>query len=87
MSVKKGLDNSLSFNRKVSGIFPIRAGTSISASVHSVQPGKYSLRVFAAEDKIASQEPQIYDYKFKRDPDSNEAKWDDESITDAVTQY
>ncbi|KAI7765261.1 hypothetical protein LZL87_009790 [Fusarium oxysporum] len=76
---------SLSYYKNRSDKFPIRPGTSISASVYAPPSGRYSLRVFAADDN--KNDPNVHVHKFKRDPDNGKERWSGEPITEAITQY
>ncbi|KAF5673945.1 hypothetical protein FDENT_10160 [Fusarium denticulatum] len=76
---------SLSYYKNRGDKFPIRPGTSISASVYVPPSGRYSLRVFAADDN--KNEPNVHVHKFKRDPDDGTERWTGEPITEGVAQY
>ncbi|KAL5627038.1 hypothetical protein ACKRZS_013882 [Fusarium odoratissimum] len=70
--------------------YKVTPGTSISASVHTYQPGNsYNLRVFAAEDGEVNDKdlPQISVFKFLHDESGKAASWQGDYITEAIERY
>ncbi|KAF5530339.1 hypothetical protein FMEXI_13627 [Fusarium mexicanum] len=72
--------------------YRVSHGTSISASVHYYQSkGSYNLRVFAARDGVDGTNEngvaQITSFKFMNDGSPEDATWQGNFITDAITKY
>ncbi|KAF5234786.1 hypothetical protein FANTH_11975 [Fusarium anthophilum] len=70
--------------------FPVRAGTSISASVHAADDGcEYELRVFAApEGKVnTNRVPQISLLRYVVKKKSTATEWKANYITENITEY